>query len=255
MRQDILIFCGPTILEKEASLYIKAKFLSPAMQGDMYQSYKTYHPKIIGLIDGYFENKASPWHKEILYIMNQGVHVFGASSMGALRASELDVFGMVGIGKIYEGYKNEILIDDDEVAVVHGPSDIAYPALSEAMVNIRETLKKAQDQGIISCDLLEDIILFSKELFYKERNYQEIIQKFSQKEKYKKQIENFSRWIKNNSVNLKKDDAIRMLKYIHEFSQKKYKRKEVLYNFENTLTWNKMCCEVDNILKKEQITC
>jgi hypothetical protein len=63
--------------------------------------------------------------------------VFGAAGIGALRAAELDAVGMRGIGKIFEGYRDGILRDDDEVAVLHGPEELGYPPLTEALVNIR----------------------------------------------------------------------------------------------------------------------
>ncbi|MEJ0097006.1 MAG: TfuA-like protein [Bauldia sp.] len=44
---------------------------------------------VIGLVDGVFENVASVWHKEILYALSEGVQVFGAASMGALRAADV----------------------------------------------------------------------------------------------------------------------------------------------------------------------
>ena len=45
-----------------------------------------HRPRAIGIIDGYFQQVPSVWHKEILWAMAQGVHVFGSASMGALRA-------------------------------------------------------------------------------------------------------------------------------------------------------------------------
>ena len=71
--------------------------------------------------------------------MAQGIHVYGAASIGALRAAELDVFGMRGIGRIYEDFRDGVLEDDDEVAVLHGPEELGYPPVTEAMVNIRAT--------------------------------------------------------------------------------------------------------------------
>jgi hypothetical protein len=58
------------------------------------------HPAAIGVIDGYFEVVPTVWHKEILWAMAQGIHVFGAASIGALRAAELDSFGMRGVGRL-----------------------------------------------------------------------------------------------------------------------------------------------------------
>ena len=61
-------------------------------------------PRDIGIIDGYFEATPTVWHKEILWAMTQGIHVYGAASIGALRAAELHDFGMVGIGRVYEAF-------------------------------------------------------------------------------------------------------------------------------------------------------
>jgi len=42
---------------------------------------------VIGVIDGYLR-WATVWHKEILWAMAEGIHVFGAASIGALRAAD-----------------------------------------------------------------------------------------------------------------------------------------------------------------------
>jgi len=60
-------------------------------------------------------------HKEILDVLKKGVTVVGGSSMGALRAAELDAFGMVGAGRIYECYRSGRIEADDEVAVTYNP--------------------------------------------------------------------------------------------------------------------------------------
>ena len=61
---------------------------------------------MIGVIDGYFEVVPTVWHKEILWAMSQGIHVYGAASIGALRAAELAEFGMNGVGQIYQQYRS-----------------------------------------------------------------------------------------------------------------------------------------------------
>ena len=67
------------------------------------------------------------------------VKIYGASSMGALRASELDRYGMIGIGKIYHLYRDGTLNSDDEVALSFESE--GYTPLSEPLINIRETIK------------------------------------------------------------------------------------------------------------------
>ena len=61
---------------------------------------------MIGLVDGRYEDIAAVWHKEILYAIEQGALVFGAASMGALRAAECADFGMIGVGAVFERYRS-----------------------------------------------------------------------------------------------------------------------------------------------------
>ena len=62
-------------------------------------------PRQIVLIDGSFNQTLAVWHKELVYALLQGVYCIGAASMGAIRAAELDRYGMRGIGKIYEMFR------------------------------------------------------------------------------------------------------------------------------------------------------
>ncbi|MCK5364697.1 MAG: hypothetical protein KAR22_17095, partial [Gammaproteobacteria bacterium] len=121
----IYVFVGPTLSVEDASAVLDAVYLPPVQQGDIYRVATLLNPSAIGIIDGYFQQVPSVWHKEILWAMARGVHVFGSASMGALRAAELEPFGMQGVGRIFEAYRSgvfapyfgEAFEDDDEVAV------------------------------------------------------------------------------------------------------------------------------------------
>jgi hypothetical protein len=235
MRSEIIIFRGPSITLQESKQHLRdAVYLPPATQGDMYRAYQKYKPKSMGLIDGNFENTPSPWHKEILYLMSQGVKIFGASSMGALRAAELDDFGMIGIGQIYEDFTNEILEDDDEVAILHAPKQLEYKPLSDAMVDIRPTLTKAMRAGIISNDLKSKLTSYYKDSFYKERFYDSGIRYFA--EEFVNEINAFKNWLPSHKIQQKKADAILLLNKIQSYQS------YPTYNFEfqNTIYWDQL---------------
>ena len=68
--------------------------------------------------------------------------------MGALRASELDTHGMIGVGKVYEWYRDGVIESDDEVAVSTNPD--TFEPISVPLVNIRETLKAALASGLLN---------------------------------------------------------------------------------------------------------
>ena len=138
------MFVGPTLRPEDLPQDGDIVVLPPVAQGDVYRVAQE-RPSAIGIVDGYFEGVLSVWHKEILWAMAEGIHVFGSASMGALRAAELHQFGMRGIGRIFEAYRAGELEDDDEVAVIHGPAETGYLALSEAMVNIREISRRPSE--------------------------------------------------------------------------------------------------------------
>ena len=167
---NVIFFLGPTLPHALARAECEGTYVEPAAQGDIYRAV-LQKPFAIGLIDGYFERLPSVWHKEILWALAEGVHVFGAASMGALRAAELARFGMRGVGEIYQAFASGTLEDDDEVAVAHGEADTGYRATSEAMVNIRATLRSAEHAGIISADSHHRLIELGKQLFYPDRSY------------------------------------------------------------------------------------
>ena len=180
---QIFIFTGPTLSPNEAVVHLDAVYLPPVKFGDVYRITELFQPTAIGIIDGYFNQVPSVWHKEILWAMDQGVQVLGAASMGALRAAELEAFGMTGHGKIFEAYQQGILLpyvdeafeDDDEVAVTHSPAELAYQPLSEAMVNIRFSLAKAHQQNMIDQPTRDALIKIAKQLYYPQRSYSKIL--------------------------------------------------------------------------------
>lgn len=89
------------------------------------------------IIDGLWHQSAPVRHKEILMLLDAGVAVVGAASMGAIRAAELHPFGMLGFGRIWKAFATDETNADDEVAVLHTPDG---HALTEALVNLRHAI-------------------------------------------------------------------------------------------------------------------
>jgi hypothetical protein len=92
----------------------------------------------------------------------------GGSSMGALRASELDSFGMIGVGKIYTCYKEGVVEADDEVAVAYNP--ITYESVSDPLINIRVALHSLLEASIVDRDTSNALLDLAKSFFYIERS-------------------------------------------------------------------------------------
>ncbi|WP_422039506.1 TfuA-like protein [Roseibium sp.] len=160
----VVMFIGPS-LPADVALPEGVEQCPPAVAGDVYRAVRR-GAELIALVDAGFQEFQTVQHKEILFALEQGVHVWGAASMGALRAAECDRFGMRGIGGIYRAYRDGLLVDDHEVAVQHGPAELGYPALNEPLVNIRETLKVAQGEGDISAGEAAEILVAAREIPY-----------------------------------------------------------------------------------------
>ena len=142
----VVVFLGPTLAVDDARAVLDAHYLPPAAHGDVFQA-ALRRPRAIAVVDGVFERRPAVWHKEILFALSEGIHVYGAASIGALRAAELDAFGMRGVGEVYRAYADGTIEDDDEVAVAHADAEYGFRALSEAMVDVRATLASAVARG------------------------------------------------------------------------------------------------------------
>lgn len=233
---SVYVFLGPTLSPAVAAGELDAVYLPPAAQGDVYRLVMR-RPRAIGIVDGYFHQVPAIWHKEVLWAMSQGIHVYGASSMGALRAAELDQFGMTGVGEIYESFRDGVLEDDDEVALVHGPAESGYRGLSEAMVNIRATLAKAAADKVLSEPTRLALTTLAKALFYPNRLYPEILRCGREQGLPQAELDRLREWLPNNRVDQKRLDALAMLRRIRADLAGELAPKRVDYKFAHTRFW------------------
>jgi hypothetical protein len=169
-----IVFSGPSLPPAAVPNIPGIEWRPPLKQGDLHRA-ALQRPDAIIVIDGYFETTPTVWHDEILFALSTEIEVYGAASTGALRAAELDAFGMQGVGRIYEWFRDGVLEDDDEVAVLHGPPELAFLALTEPMVNVRATVDAAMRSRVIDGELEKAIIGAAKNIFYKERTWEAII--------------------------------------------------------------------------------
>jgi hypothetical protein len=231
-----IVFAGPSLPPRLRPAEPGIEWRPPVRQGDLYRAALT-GPAAIGVIDGYFEVVPTVWHKEILWAMAQGIHVFGAASIGALRAAELDVFGMRGIGRIYEAYRDGIIEDDDEVAVLHGPEELGYPPLTEAMVNIRASLDAALQCGVVGHEVAERLTEIAKSLFYKERTYDAVLRAAADCGLSTATLRAFPEWFPTGRIDQKRRDAEAMLDAIRAHLAAGVPPLKVSYTLANTVAW------------------
>ena len=186
---------------------VEVIYKRPIKRGDLGHDIKE-NPDIIGIIDGVFHQNSSVGHKEILNVINKGVTVVGSSSMGALRASELDTLGMTGIGYVYEQYATGNVASDDDVAVMLDSETLE--ALSEPLINMDYVFTNAASENIITQDEKDELIGIAKSTFYPKRNYSQTLNESDLDDDKKSELINFIR----TSPDIKKEDAKELINYI-----------------------------------------
>ncbi|MDH3660614.1 MAG: TfuA-like protein [Alphaproteobacteria bacterium] len=233
----VCVFLGPTMPVAMAAETLDAQYLPPVRQGDVYRAVHRFRPRAIGIVDGFFHQVPSVWHKEILWAMAEGVHVFGSASMGALRAAELHAFGMQGVGEVFSAFRDQALEDDDEVAVVHGPEEIGFVAASEAMVNIRWTLDAAGSEAVIGATTRQRLTEIAKSLVYRLRTYPEILKRGAADGLPEDELLALDRWLEKGRIDVKRNDALAMLCQMRAGEGDHGEPKRVDYAFEHTTMW------------------
>jgi hypothetical protein len=201
----IVIYLGPSLALSTARSWLNATYLPPIKRGDLAKL--SPDVQIVGIIDGVFHQSLAVSPKEIIGLLDRGVSVYGSSSIGALRAAEAHSYGMIGVGKIFEMYRDREIDADDEVAVAYDPStDLT---VSEPLVNIRSALSTAVAEGIICCDEADQIIRTLKGIYYPLRTYQ-LVERMSPA---------LAPFLKASQYNQKRDDAVLLLRTIVSLGQ------------------------------------
>lgn len=207
MTKKIIVYLGLSIQEEEARGILDADYRSPVKRGDILKAISE-KPDIIGIIDGVFHHSPAVAHKEIMKALKMGITVVGGSSMGALRASELDDLGMVGIGYVYRQYRSGAITSDDDVALSFDP--VNKVPISEALVNVDYKLDLAVKEEIITEEDKDYVHNIAKEIYYPKRSLQNIFSKVEMEDKKKTKLIDFM--LKEKDI--KYLDAIEVLEYI-----------------------------------------
>ena len=233
---SVVLFLGPTLPSGHAPRDWCVR--PPARQGDVFRAVRDLQPHAVGLVDGVFLDVPSVWHRELLWALDRGVHVFGAASMGALRAAELDRFGMVGVGRIYEAYRDaiwpgfpELFEDDDEVAVVHAPLEAGGEALSDAMVDLRATLRAAVAAGRLDERECQRLAAAMKARPFPDRSLAALARAASP---------DLSAWIAANPVRQKRVDAVELIDRMAALNAEPFVPS---FRFTRALAWERFVAE------------
>ena len=111
------LFAGPSLQHLNTENMPWLSVYGPACQSDIYSELNHNNYERIILADGLYRSIPAPWHKEIMLCLEMGIEVIGVASLGALRAAELEDYGMKGSGRVFE-YIRDNIVDDSEMYYV-----------------------------------------------------------------------------------------------------------------------------------------
>ena len=165
----MILFAGPSLTEQSKQLITAdIEHRPPVVRGDIEALTASNFQGTIGIVDGYFNQNLAVGHAEIREAIKKGCTIYGLSSMGAIRAYEMQISGMKGYGKVYNWFFTEEDFQDDEVALLHseGPE---YIAVSEPLIHFRACIQFLINQKILNNSEGDTIIKTLKSLYYGKR--------------------------------------------------------------------------------------
>lgn len=152
----------------------------PAQDGDI-TAVLDKEPQVLVLLDGYYFDGCDnlvPVVKpqELLSALDAGAQIIGAASMGAIYAAELNQYGIVGVGQVFEWFRDGILQGNDELIILHLPQEFGYQAITVAVAEVRYALQHLVGDRMISSTDAQFLIQAIKAQPFTERSLDVILQ-------------------------------------------------------------------------------
>lgn len=210
-----VLFIGPSLPAEEvaALLEVDVDVRPPIRRGDM----DALPPEVglVAIVDGVFFSEQAVCPREILRALRRGVRVLGASSMGALRAAELDVFGMEGLGEVYRMYAAGEIDADSDVALVFDPE--TGRATTEPVVNVVYMLRLAVAGEVLTPVDADEVLRIARGIYFPDLTYPYLIRRARQSLP-SAIVDRLAAFIAEHTVegNVKRLDAIAAIRCLNE---------------------------------------
>ncbi|MGW4425071.1 TfuA-like protein [Streptosporangium sp. NPDC004631] len=169
------VYLGPSLPAEAAREALPGAILHPPVRHGDLTACDAGPGDRVAVVDGQFFQSASVRHKEICALLDRGAEVYGAASMGALRAAELGPFGMVGHGVVHRLYSSGLIDRDDEVALVHADPDAGARPYTVALVSVRVALRRLRRRGAIGPADETRLLEAARRLPFTERTWRRLL--------------------------------------------------------------------------------
>jgi hypothetical protein len=212
------VFTGPSLDRQSAqSLLPEAEIRPPIRRGDLPMAMREGY-RLFGIIDGTYIVEPTLSAPEVREAIGEGAILYGAASLGALRAVEFRAWGFQGVGVVYDWYLRGVTYRDDEVVAAMEPE--TFRALSEPLVNLRYACLRGLREGVLSSALAETLLAKYAAYHFSERRYPRLFSEIRAELDARRaaELEGFVAFVneQGSGLDIKRQDAVRLLSVLRD---------------------------------------
>ncbi len=208
--KEVHVFSGEATLTLEDRLIIPhAVWHPPAARGDLLRVASS--DVIILYIDA-APSRLQPSYKEIQALLKRGAVVVGAGREGALRAMELESYGMAAPGTLPALLKEDVLARED--AILPAACETGAPSLS--LAHLAHLTSNLVEQGLWSATLRTCAIDQAGEIPAADRRLSQLVKRWRIAGMDKEEIERLTSLLFAQPVDICRQDALHALNTIYQ---------------------------------------
>jgi hypothetical protein len=198
-RLSIKIFSSDEFISQEDKIHFPHYIFAPPITSSSLLNAIDEKVNIVGIINKDPKSNLNISSGEILDAIRCGIKIYGASEIGAIRALECNASGMIGVGEIFNFFKNDFLLTEDYFY----SSDFSFSYIDFHFA--LEKLDPSLSLGPTSKDLLKKLY---RQMNFNERNSVELSKKI-------------------DSLKIAEIEKINLHKSCEEIFSKKYSQQKV----------------------------
>lgn len=212
----IVVFAEPSLHPEDRQEHPGIEFRPPLRPDDLTALIEDDFPsRRIGIIDGDHGTDPAVIIEEMRGLLDHGSAVYGAAGLGALLAAQLHEEGVIGIGTVFDWYRDRTISGADEIAVATTPG--TFQPGSVPLVDIRHTLHAAYLAEYLSPFAQPAILDIAQALRYTERTWDRILQDAGRLPKIAPSLPLLQQFLDSpQHPHLTREDALALLERITE---------------------------------------
>lgn len=178
---------------------------------------------VVAIVDGKFDQNLAVTPSEVMDALRAGVRIYGASSMGALRAAECENYGAIGCGKIFEFIKKSENFRDDflgQLFIDQKTFDQTFQWKNKTYVDFYFAAADLAAKKKISKKHAEKIREIYQQIFYAERGLDSLLQLVHKQKKDAAELTQVAQLIFAEKITQKSRDAMELLHLIKKDLEK-----------------------------------